>query len=214
MLTAKIVLLLFIAVSLMHLYAAFFQREKLRKITKGFLLPLLLVLYILRAEHVLPAVIFAAVFGWIGDILLIRIDKPYHFPLGLASFLLGHVCYILTMFIVTKSFHVPAFIVSFAAAVPLWFGVLKFIKAPENMRIPTSVYAAVIELMSLAALQLMIYRMDPAGILIFAGSILFIMSDSILAYFTFRTLPKYGNFWIMLFYIAAQSCILLGLSQY
>jgi uncharacterized membrane protein YhhN len=65
--------------------------------------------------------------------------------------------------------------------------------------------------MSLSALQLLISRRDEWGLLIFAGSLCFLVSDTLLAYFTFRTKPKYGDFFVMLSYLAAQPGIIRGM---
>jgi uncharacterized membrane protein YhhN len=66
--------------------------------------------------------------------------------------------------------------------------------------------------MSICALELLIYRRDGPGIAIFAGSLCFLLSDSVLAYFAFRTMPRYGNFLVMVPYMAAQLAITLGLA--
>jgi uncharacterized membrane protein YhhN len=81
----------------------------------------------------------------------------------------------------------------------------------KAMLVPTVVYEAVIELMAVAALQLCLFRSDSAGMLIFAGSVFFMISDMILGCFTFRGNPRYGTFLVMLTYIAAQGSIVAGL---
>ncbi|MDR2363216.1 MAG: lysoplasmalogenase [Spirochaetaceae bacterium] len=47
----------------------------------------------------------------------------------------------------------------------------------------------------------------------FIGSLCFLISDSILGYFTFRTSSKYGSFFIMFFYMIAQGSIVIGLAN-
>jgi uncharacterized membrane protein YhhN len=80
------------------------------------------------------------------------------------------------------------------------------------MRIPTLIYGIIIEVLGLCALQFMLYRQDAVGIAVFAGSLFFVFSDSVLAYFTFRTTPGYGHILVMLSYIIAQGSIVIALA--
>ncbi|MDR2021217.1 MAG: lysoplasmalogenase [Treponema sp.] len=211
-LSAKTALALFVLVSLLHLIAILLGRETFRKITKVFLMPPLIFFYAAAAKNVLAVVLLGAVFGWFGDILLIRTGDKRFFILGLSGFLLGHLCYIFSMLFFTGALHIPALIVSAVLAAPLWFLVNRVLNPGPGMRIPVKIYSIIIELMILSALQLMLYRRDLPGLLAFTGGIFFGVSDSILGYYTFRTLPRYGNLPVMLSYITGQGCILAGLA--
>jgi uncharacterized membrane protein YhhN len=197
-----------------HLLALIFINERIRKVSKVCLLPLLITFYFIRADRLLPGLVLAGIFGWLGDIFLIRIQNNRYFKLGLAAFLLGHLCYIGTILSLTGAFNIPALGVSVAAAVPLGILVLRWIKPEGAMRIPAIVYGIVIQVMSLCALQFMLYRQDALGIAVFTGSLFFLFSDSVLAYFTFRTTPRYGHLLVMLSYIIAQAGIVIALAGY
>jgi uncharacterized membrane protein YhhN len=203
----------FILIALVHLTAILLKKEGLRKITKVCLVPLLLILYCLDARRLLVTVILGALFGWIGDVLLIRIRQERFFKLGLLSFLLGHLCYTFSLFFFAERSNTPALIISLIVAIPLGIGINRLIKPGRTMRIPVIVYSAVLELMSISALQLLLHRGDMAGAIIFGGSLFFAVSDTILGYCSFRTTPRIGSFCIMLTYIIAQGCILLGLAR-
>jgi uncharacterized membrane protein YhhN len=207
------VLAVFILTALVHLAAILLKKDGLRKITKVCLVPLLLILYCLDARRFLAAVILGAVFGWIGDVLLIRIERERFFKLGLLGFLLGHLCYTFSMFFFAEKLHIPALVISLIAAIPLGIGVNKLIKPVGAMRIPVIVYSAILELMIISALQLFLRRGDLPGAVVFGGSLFFAVSDTILGYSAFRTTRRIGSFCIMLTYIIAQSCILLGLAR-
>jgi uncharacterized membrane protein YhhN len=204
---------IFTAVALGHLIVLFFNNKMLQAISKICLLPLLLGIYLVSAEHFIFTVVLAAIFGWGGDVLLLKIDNRVFFKGGLTCFLLGHLCYIPSMFFFTRTVHIPGLIISAAAAFPLALAVMRFIRPPKVMLIPVIIYGVVIELMVISALQLALYRRDSIGLVIFGGSLCFLFSDTILARFSFRTLPKYGSFFVMLPYILAQSSIILGLTQ-
>jgi uncharacterized membrane protein YhhN len=79
------------------------------------------------------------------------------------------------------------------------------------MRLPVVVYEAVILLMAAAAVQFCIARGLPSGALVLAGSLSFLVSDSLLAFYTFRGTSRFGDVAVMLSYLAAQFCITLGL---
>jgi uncharacterized membrane protein YhhN len=195
-----------------HLLALVFKREKLRKVSKVCLLPLLMVFYFFRADRFLPVIVLAGIFGCLGDIFLLRIDRDRYFKLGLAGFLLGHLCYIGAILSLTQAVNIPLLAGSLAVAVPLGIAVLRWIKPEGAMRIPVIIYGIIIQVMSLCALQFMFSRWDAPGAAVFAGSLFFLFSDSVLAYFTFRTTPVYGHFLVMLSYIIAQGSIIVGLA--
>jgi uncharacterized membrane protein YhhN len=209
---AQTALALFVLVSLLHLLAILLGKETFRRVTKIFLMPLLIGFYAGAAKNVLVTALLGAVFGWFGDMLLIRIHDKRFLTLGLLGFLVGHLWYIPSMLFFTGALNVPALIISAVLAAPLWFLINRALKPGPDMRLPVRIYSVVIELMILSALQLMLYRRDLPGFLVFAGGVSFALSDSILGYYTFRTLPRYGNFPIMLSYIIGQSGILIGLA--
>jgi uncharacterized membrane protein YhhN len=208
----QIVLFSFIFVSLVHLIAAFFKFELIRKISKLLLMPLLLS-YFFTLKGLYVPVLLAAIFAFLGDFFLIEPQKPIYFKLGLVSFLLGHLCYIPAFISLTGNFHIPVLIVSYIIAIALGLFMIKTIAPEKSMIIPVILYTFVILHMSIFALQLMLSNSHFESIMIFIGSILFICSDTILALFTFHTMPKRGNFFIMLTYILAQALIITGLGR-
>jgi uncharacterized membrane protein YhhN len=200
----------FTGVGAAHLVFLFFEKKIPGNITKIFLLPLLAGVYVFGAEKIFAPVLLALVFGWGGDLFLLKISDTKFFRLGLGSFLLGHLCYIIFFVFFTTTLNTAALIVSMAAAIPLVFIVHSIIRPKKEMDLPVIVYEIIIMLMSLSALQLALSRRDGYGLLIFAGSLSFLFSDAFLAYSTFRTGPKHASFFVMLSYIAAQAAIVLG----
>jgi uncharacterized membrane protein YhhN len=214
---AQILFYAFILVSLIHLLAAFFLVEKIRKISKLFLMPLLLAYFIAVRGNVYLPVLFALIFAFVGDFFLLEPQKLLWFKLGLASFLLGHLCYIPAFISLTEHFHLPVLIISYVIAIALGFFMIKMMAPEKNMMIPVILYTCVILNMSIYALQLRLANLRSSvnswSIMIFIGSLLFICSDTLLAFFTFHKMPKRGNVLIMLFYITAQSLIVIGLGN-
>jgi uncharacterized membrane protein YhhN len=196
----------------LHLTAILTEKDRLHGISKICLLPFLLGLYIFTARTFQVPVVFALIFGWAGDCFLIAIHRKGLFLLGLAGFLLGHLCYILALHSLTAPLDRPSLIIAAIAALALGIAVCVFIKPGRALLIPVIVYGIVIEVMNIYALQLLLYRRDGPGIAVFAGSLCFLLSDTILAFCTFRTMPRYGNFLVMVPYTAAQLAITLGLA--
>ena len=214
-----IFLYIFAVASIVHVTAIFLRKEKLRKISKVFIIPPLLAAYITGAENQLLFVIPALVLGWIGDVLLLRIRNRVYFQLGLVSFLLGHICYIITFIECLGLFgsggagrlNMAAIVVMVPLAIIGGGAAFRFVKPSKDMIFPVLLYMIVIEIMLLFSLEVLLSYRSFAGILIFSGALCFLVSDTILAYFTFRKLKRLGAVLIMVFYILAQTGIVLGL---
>ena len=86
-------LLLFAAVSAVHLAASFVSNKKLRAATKGFILLFLLLYYLFAAEKRNGVLIAAVATSWLGDVLLIPPGNGW-FAAGGISFMLSHFCFI------------------------------------------------------------------------------------------------------------------------
>jgi uncharacterized membrane protein YhhN len=207
----RVFVALFIGMSAAHLVSLILPQRKFQIATKICLVPLLLAVYVLGAENIFVSLVIALSFGWWGDIFLLKISELRFFRLGLASFLIGHLCYIPSFMYAAGTLNVTALIISAAAAVPFGIAVYRITRPEKSMKIPTIVYEIVIMLMSLSAFQLLLARRDGWGLLVFAGSLCFLVSDTLLAYFNFRTKPKHGDFFVMLTYLAAQSGIIWGM---
>ena len=202
---------IYCAISIINLASAFFFKEGLRKISKGCLMPALLLFYLLGAGQVLFPVIAALVLSCAGDIFLIYKEKQIFFKLGLAAFLVSHVFYIIAFLGLAGGINIPALIISAVIAVPMGIAILKLINAKAPMKIPVAAYAFVIIMMSMFALQLMLACMSFAGVIIFIASVVYIFSDTFMAYHLFHGKPKYFNFTTMIPYIIAQGGIIMGL---
>jgi uncharacterized membrane protein YhhN len=207
-----IFLVLFGGAAALNYAAIFLGRPKLQGTSKVFLMPFLLGAYVSAADRVLLTVVLALIFGWIGDILLLKGRNKKFFILGLIGFLIGHLFYIPSFLHFTGGFSLTGLFISGALALPSGIILYRVIRPIRIMKVPLVLYECTIVAMSLSALQLFLYRRDPVSAAVFAGSLFFLVSDSILGYSNFRKQRKYVSFLIMLFYLAAQGCIVLGLA--
>ena len=213
----RIFLIVFVIVSVVHIAAIILKKEQLRRISKCLVVPSLLGVYIAGAETLLFFTVPALILGWIGDVLLIKIEKKINFVLGLAAFLLGHLCYVITFLQILgfsgsgSGINISAIAIFAPQAFILAVVVFRLIKPTKEMFVPVIFYMIVLVTMSLFGFQVFLLNPGLAGLLILSGSFNFMASDTILAYYTFRKLKLSGAVLIMVFYILAQAEIVLGL---
>lgn len=199
---------------IMHMIFTKSECNKGRCYTKPFLMPLLAIYYISSVEEVNKLIVMALVFAFLGDVFLMWSERKSNFMLGLGAFLIGHLCYVL-LFLQN---------VSITQSVPVWFYFIIIIYAIGaravmkkltmylgDMKIPTYIYMGVILFMSFTSLA-RIWAMDMSisFFLPFIGSLLFLCSDSMLGFYTFKGKFKNGNIYIMLTYVLAQVLIVVG----
>lgn len=215
-----IFMILFIITSVIHLIGEFKKNLTIRYFTKPLLMPFLGLSYIIGNPAVNYLIVAGLIGGFLGDVLLMIPDpknKGIFFMFGLISFLLGHLFYIIALILLAGNF----------SQFPLWglililpfvlYGIITYSKlmphikqnAPE-MKLPVTVYLLVI-------LSMGISTMFPLGnisthgfLLLLAGAISFIISDSILAFDKFGPKIKNARIYTMITYLAAQFLIVVG----
>jgi len=198
-------------VSLVYLITLLFKESLLQFILKGCLVPLILAVYVSSANKILLPVVLALVLGWFGDVFLLRISKLIRFRLGLVCFLIGHILYIFTMITYARPFNIIIMIISFVIAAGYGLFVFNIIKPPKEMKIPVIVYETILLTMAVFALQFFLAHRALFGAFVFAGSVCFVASDTMLTLLTFRKKNLYV--YVMITYIAAQLLISLGLGM-
>lgn len=212
--TKLVIGVLFCIIFFMHIVFIKIEYKKGCYYTKPLLMPLLASYYILSAAEVNKFIVIALVFGFLGDVFLMWPDRKNNFMVGLGAFLLGHICYIL-LFLQR---------VSFVKDVPVWFYIIIIIYVSVaafvmkklsmylgDMKVATYIYMAVILLMSFSSLaRILVMDMSIAFLLPFIGSLLFLTSDTMLGFYTFKGKFKNGDIYIMITYVLAQALIVGG----
>jgi uncharacterized membrane protein YhhN len=195
------------------LASLFFKQSLFQSVTKACLVPLVFAVYAAStAGRFFFPVVLALLFGWAGDVLLLKIENLRFFRLGLASFLLGHICYIVSMFYFAGSLNIKIFIISLIAAAVTGVFAYFFVRPAKEMKILVIIYETVILFMAVLAIQIFARWSFPFGAFVAAGSLCFVVSDLLLAYHTFHNQNRLLNFIVMLTYISAQFCITFGLA--
>ena len=141
-------LVLFAAVSILHLAASFVSNKKLRAATKGFILLFLLLYYLFAAEKRNGVLIAAVATSWLGDVLLIPPGNGW-FAAGGISFMLSHFCFI-AVYIMAVNFadvNVILTVLEFASFNHKFTGIAKYpaVTRDLSMVVPKNVLAGDIE---------------------------------------------------------------------
>lgn len=164
-------------------------------------------------------IFIAFFFSWAGDMfLMVAHSAEILFYAGVGGFFIAQLAYIRTFlhpeteprrgFIFSRPYWAIPFIIYLAL-------ILGFIlKGMSGVMVPVIViYSLSLIMMSMAALNRKTLVVNKSFILVFAGSILFVLSDSMIALNKFYIeIPK-SSFLIMLTYFPAQYLIMRGLVE-
>lgn len=211
--------LLLAADSMLHLTSCYLRLDDVRKPTKVFLVPFILLLHLMIAGVRFPFVIVGLLLGWIGDILLIPKNNKFCFVLGGSFFLIGHGFYIAAAFsagLPQAAFAsrpvLAAAAVAFALALAVAAYCSLYKKIPVKMRVPAALYLTALASMA-GTMLVSAVGMKPgvAPVLMGGGGLLFALSDYLLGSGLVRAYRIRNNrLWVMLTYILAQLGIALG----
>lgn len=195
----------FVVVASVHLVALFVHANSVAVPTKALLMPALLLAFVValpswRTEITLWGSL-ALLLAWSGDVFL-GAPGEVGFLVGLGSFLLAHVMYLLLYVRPLRTRRIPWYALIFG----VWWVALVVLLVPfvGDLAIPVAIYGLV--LCSAAAVAM------GTTWLVALGAVTFLVSDTILAFKMFH--PDFAlwqaDFVIMFFYIGGQALIILG----
>ncbi|WP_442602386.1 lysoplasmalogenase [Paenibacillus sp. KN14-4R] len=163
-----------------------------------------------RSRKYKALVVIGLVFSILGDAFLLNVGDRW-FMLGLLSFMVGHLFYIAAMLtrwrisIITMLGIVPIGIYSWFVGSKLYDGIMSG-EGQSGLWLPVVIYLSIISVMCWSAL---LSRNGHAVM----GALLFVASDSILAWNKFVGAVPASGLWIMLTYFAAQLLIAGSISS-
>lgn len=179
-------------------------------LTKPFLMPTLLLVYLYSTTKLNLFVVFALVCGFLGDVFLLKREK--FFVAGVMAFLFGHILYILALIKSISFIQVPMPIFIFILPY-IFFGVVVYKRLGNSLKAIKGyalIYIIIILAMSFSSLLRIRSITSYQFWMPFIGSILFIISDSILAMNEFKKNKKNKGAYVMLTYVTAQLLIVAG----
>jgi len=208
-----IFIVIFILASIGILVAEYLEKQKLRYLTKPLLMPSLALYYFFSSSTPDNFIIAALIFAFIGDVSLLWPWKKPFFLTGLSAFLIGHLIYIFILFKSAEYFSGNMYYL--LLIIPYAFvGFIIFLKLKNylnDMKIPVIIYMIVILFMSIVSISRACCFSGYNLYLPIIGSLFFVISDVILAFYEFRSKFPKGGVYYMSTYILAQLFIILGL---
>ncbi|SDC65523.1 lysoplasmalogenase [Niabella drilacis] len=212
--------LIFIGVLLLYFAGMALHNDALQFFLKPLLVSTLLGIFISETAGIASPfkkwIIGALVFSVGGDtLLLFANNNELYFILGLVSFLMAHVCYILCFhFIKVKESVSGKWHTAIIVGVYYFFIMSFLIPHLGALKIPVLIYGMVISFMLLLAMHLYDLTDHTTARTILTGAILFVVSDSVLAVNKFYRPAPWGGWAIMVTYMGAQWLLVKGLIRY
>ncbi|MDG1105236.1 MAG: lysoplasmalogenase [Cyclobacteriaceae bacterium] len=213
--TPKLLKRLYGLVSMVHLLGIVFNNQEILNATKPFLIPILLYyVYQSQIKQVTLNTILlwtSLVFAWLGDLAFMQGDT--YFLLGVSMFFITQLCYI---FLFLKSVEEPIKL-KFLPLLPyLLTGIFSFailLPKTDELLIPVFIYG--LSLIGMAGIaRLRQGRTNSKSYsYVLVGTILFLISDFILALDKFVWDIPYDAIGIMTTYMGAQVLIIEGILQ-
>ena len=214
----KIVISLYFIISLLFIFFNKFFSEyfTLGIVLKSLIMPVLILFYIFNVDkkhknaHVL--MIIALFFSFLGDLFMHIYEKiEIFFVLGLSSFLLTHVLYIIIFFKIPKNYSIfknKFYLIPFVIFEGIFITYL--FKDLGELKIPVIIYSTIITVMVAAALNRFKNVNSKSFKLILIGALLFLFSDSCIAINVFKIEFLFADEIIMITYVIAQFLIVSG----
>lgn len=201
-----------------ELFALTNNFRELRFFTKPLItISLMLFVYIniKRKSRFSNKMLIGLFFSLIGDVsLMFAATTPNAFMFGLAAFLMAHLCYSSAFYLdstnkipVQRRYASSIFMVFGFACLCFYFAIRPYVGA---MAIPVLVYSFMITLMAIMAALRFGKTNGRSFILILIGAILFMLSDSLLAYNKFVNHLQVIELLVMVTYMLAQFLLVMG----
>ena len=215
MMMKYLMIILFLAVTGVHLYASFRLDKPLRNKTKPFILLTLLGFYCFRASKISVTVVLALLFSWLGDVLLIPKGTKW-FTAGGIAFMISHFFFILSYvqyinFALVNKVMLVILPILFAAVSCVIFHYLRP-HLPKPLFYPMLLYLLINGTMNCFALFRLISLPCIATVITCIGAFLFFISDSTLFFVRFKKDGRIKtHFWVMLTYSIGELLIIIGL---
>jgi uncharacterized membrane protein YhhN len=207
-----IVACIFFVTLIINIFGEYYHNLKIRYITKPALMPLLILFYYVGSPQVNLnwLIILALAFGTIGDIIMMNEKPKNYFLNGMMAFLIGQVFYIISFLIdIVKYGNFGDF--------PWWVlvlcvpGVLIGLFSMQKMKpklgkmlIPTVIYSGSLLIMHFLTVIRSVIIVNEIFLLLYLGSLLFVISDTILAWNHFISKIEHYMVYVMSTYGLGQ----------
>ena len=213
-------IIIFIFLLLANLTSAYLNNDMLRSISKPLLMPVLAIYFLTQTRRAFTPlkawIILALGFSWLGDILLMFEERnSTFFLLGLSAFFVAQVSYIVFFHNIRMKEYIRGNALLLLVVIVYYFILISII-SPHlgNLKLPVRIYGVVLSFMVMLAMHTTFSKNKRAGRWMMIGAILFVASDSLLAFNKFYSSFDYAAVIIMLTYGLAQLFITVGAAKY
>lgn len=214
--------LIYFFFGLLYILSTFFSCYPLQLLLKSFIIPSLMVFFLTSREkshHKEDKIIVAGlIFSWIGDVFLqFKNSGDLFFLIGLISFLLTHIMYSLVFFGTEGEFTFIKSKLLLMLMIIIYGALTLYTIMPGlgSLQIPVTVYAIIITGMVIGALSRFGKVNEASYLFVFLGALLFLISDSLIAFNKFKQSFPSAGMLIMITYLTGQFMIIKGcINQY
>jgi uncharacterized membrane protein YhhN len=213
-------IVIFLVILIADLLSVYLEKESARFATKLLLMPALVMYFWGQTKSIrsdLKAwILIALFFSWAGDILLMfETKKSIFFLLGLSAFFVTQVFYIIFFHNIRMREYIRGNALLLLLAI-VYYSILMSILSPflGQLKLPVRIYGVVLSFMLMLAMHTMFSKNKKAGAWMMVGAILFVISDSLLAFNKFYVAFNYAGVLTMLTYGVAQLFITHGAVKY
>ena len=206
---SKLSLILFIGVSILYVFGILIDNISLRFIFKPLILVSLMIYYSSSVQEKSQLFLAALFFSFLGDIFLL-FESEINFILGLVSFLLAHIMFIVLVVRMLKKPSSKNGLIAFIPFVITFSGLLFLLKdSLGEMMIPVIIYGAVISIFGTVSLLNYLTSKTKESMFLLIGAVFFVLSDSVLAINKFYDSMAFYPLIVIVTYILAQYFICL-----
>ena len=210
---------IFLVIVIVELISRWFDNHLLEYGAKPFILTWIAVFYILNSkkEDIRISLILAFLFSWLGDMFLMLAHKnEVFFFAGVGGFFFAQ-CFFIYTFLKTYRKDTQGFLRKKPYWIIIFLGLLGLMiwylhDGLEGIMLPIIIiYGISLFAMSAAALNRLGAVNIHSFILVFYGSVAFVLSDSLIAITKFKTEIPHSSFLVISVYILAQYMIMRGM---
>jgi uncharacterized membrane protein YhhN len=194
-----------------HVFAVQCEKYMIRVISKMCVMPIVILFYGFNSDCFSAALMLAMIFSWCGDMFLVSRKRIWLYA-GIISFLAAHIMYIFVFNTLITKLNSFIFVFSLLLILIIEYFLIKKLNIPNIYKFLIIIYGIIVGFLLVFSVQVFIHYKNEGGVFLAAGSLLFFISDALLAYFnTAKPMTKNALTSVMITYIAAQACIIFGL---
>lgn len=208
---------LFILVSSLNIWAKINGLDSIAAISKLLIIPALIALVFSEGKPA-KTYIIALLFSWMGDALLIPNGTAF-FIAGIAAFWVTQLLYCSLILSKLNGTLLQQFSKR-SALLPLllvatYLGSMLFLLFPklDFLLFPVALYAITLSITGFLGILLWVDAKTKTAAYLATGSLLFILSDSMIAFDAFYFSEAYFTYWVMITYVPAQYLISRSLRE-